>query len=103
MIILSMNNKFPGFTEITPEHARRIQYDIQLYIHCPLNRYFGGCLPSTSAFSVEDRRRECEKDSNWERNYWAAVSRHRPRAWYIKIDDDKPEYSPTTTTDTQHQ
>lgn len=26
-----MSNKFPGFVQITPEHARAIQFDVQLY------------------------------------------------------------------------
>lgn len=97
-----MSNKFPGFVEITPEHARSIQYDIQLYVHWPLNRYFGrGCLPSASAFSIEDRRTQREKGTDLGNNYWVGEEGN-PKTWYIRIDDSKPEYSPTTT-DTQHQ
>jgi len=80
-----MSNKFPGFTEITPEHARSIQFDVPLY------------------FAYPNSRDVSEWNPGGESNYWKDASAGARYKWYIKIDDtDKPEYSPTTT-DTQHQ
>ena len=101
-----MSNKFPGFVKITPEHARSIQYDVHLYIHWP-NKWYLDTVPRSpraSAFTPDERRLANEKDGGWDSSYWSEEDGDdRRRAWYIKVDDDKPEYSPTTTTDTQHQ
>lgn len=107
-----MNNKFPGFVEIAPEHARSIQFDVPLYIYWPMyiywpNKWYLDTVsrsPRASAFTPAERRSANEKDGGWDSSYWSEEDGDdRRRAWYIKVDDDKPEYSPTTTTDTQHQ
>lgn len=92
-----MSNKFPGFVEITPEHARSIQFDVPLYFAYPNSQF-----PEES-LSPEDRRDVSEWNPGWESNYWKDASAGARYKWYIKTDGDKPEYSPTTTTDTQHQ
>ena len=88
-----MSNKFPGFVQITPEHARAIQFDVQLYIYWPNKEYHS---PQASAFTPDERRSANENDGNWDSSYWAEEDEEdRRRAWYIKVDDDKLEYTPT--------
>lgn len=81
------NNKFPGFIEITAERAQAIQYDVQLWYS------FDDDSEAYKAYSPEHRRnRERENPRYWE-DYWdSAVT--KGRKWYIKIDEDKPEYTP---------
>ena len=70
------------FKEISVEEAGRIQYDIQLWFQ------ERGRGIRRSMFSPETRRR-------WPSDIKDHFHPTTCIQWYVKIDDDKPEYTPT--------
>ena len=81
-----MSNKFPGFVQITPEHARAIQFDVQLY--CIFLSDDDKWVWKIGTPEIRRAFSHLYDDA-----YWSNVN--EGFVWYIKVDDDKLEYTPT--------